>query len=591
MGAPVFGSVSAELTEAIAMMAERTTRTGEPWCPPRVSAAIRRAIIDRSEDLGRYVHQSMRFARLAALCAPRGYVDFLYGAVPALRAEAFRTAIRAAGACGTPTAPALRIGQDGIVLLEPAMATRNGAGFEIAYAQMPALAAFLDVLHNTLGYAEIAGLLAPITGLRAEPAAADEVTRLVRSRLNGWLSPRLEAAHRREQAKRIHEFLAHRQAVLPEAIDDGMIFDFWLARAGFWRGRMDSEAVDRAKLEKLARDEGFRVFRSAARLMLRYRQALLDAVAERRMGSAQSLTRSADGEDDRTTIEIADGAPLEPVEPWISPLAELARPPANRIKWLTARETRHLRNYLGMPPETAAGPDPDEEESQGGIFERAAFDLAFSRTLLRVDVLGGMQADLIARLKKRMPPAEALEAARPCVTGDSYREAAGVYAETRDQLRLEGLAALDILGSGGDAAAMLLAEHFGGVDAAAALGGAPADRCEIGSKLATLFSGAAVGDTAVTALLAEARRSRARVNRDGFRKQDLADGAATLAYRASVMPLIALHRALGRLCDRLGGAPFLEEAEADRDRFLAGLELIYGQANTNFAADILRPSD
>ena len=576
MAVPTFDSVSAELTDALAMMVERTTRHGELWCPPRVSAAISRAIFDRSEDLGSYAHQSMRFVRLAALCTPRGYVDFLYGAVPILRAEAFHSAIQAAIARGTLPTSAVRIGQDGVVLLEQAMSTRNAKGFELAYTQMPALAAFLDVLHNTLGYAAIAALLAPIAARDVEPAPADEIARLVRSRLNGWLSPRLEAGHRREQAKRIHEFLVHRGAVSPEAIDDDMILEFWLARAGFWRGRMDTAETDRDKLEKLARDEGLRVFRSAARLILRYRQALLDAIAERRITNAQSLVYPIDGDEDRT-IEIADGVPLESVEPWISPLADFARPPVDRIKWLTAREVRYLRNYLGTPPGNVAEPDTDEEDSRGALFERAPFDPAFTRTLLRVDVLGGMQAELIARLKKRMPPAEALEAVRPSVTGQSYSEAARNYAEIRDQLRLEGLAALDILGSEGDASAILLARHFGGVDLAAALGGAQADQGEISVMLEELFNGAEGANAAHTPLLTEARRSRTRVNRDGFRKQDVADGAVCLAHRASVISLISLHRTLDRLCARLGAVSLLEQAEADRDRFISGLELIYRQ--------------
>ncbi len=563
-----FEPVGEDLWAVLSELKERTAPGGGPWCPAQDAAAVSRCIVDRTDDLGTSLQAAIRFVRLAALASPRGYIGFCYP--KRLHRDVFRAAVQEAANAGRLQPQSVAVDSSGVRLLEPGMAAGgDGGGFEIAFAQMPRLAALLDVLHNTLGYAEVAAFLQPIAGGRERPIPAAETGRALRSRLNAWLKPRLESAHRRNQAKAIQAFLAAQGALSPDKIGDEVILSFW-------RDRIEREPGGTED------DSGFRLYRSAAKLVLRYRRAIADA-----------MTALAADRADGTLLDRIAEAGAEAASPWRSPVAELSCPPANRIKWLTERELVQLANYLGKPDlpgggQAAAAPAKEDaceragsgQQLKGALMEGEPFDLRFLRTLLRADVFGDAQARITGRLRLRSAPGEAIGAALQDVNKNAYCDTANGYSDIRALIRREMLAVLHILGGKGDAMAALLLEPLTGrrtpIFAAMPLGEAlngPGQKEEqgeddaqalgaAGAALERLFQNAGSAAPEWQDLIQQARKARLQIHRKGFRAEDEADAAMLEAMRHSVPALIELANELERLRLKLQ-TPELENAAAE----------------------------
>jgi hypothetical protein len=408
------GAPSAQdVADALAMTLEREDPSGAPWCPPGDAVALRRWVTDRSASLGTGIRRVVRLARLMALADGRDYVSFAYVRLNTLRARLFRQAFERAFAEGRIQKSDATLSENGVHLREAAVTADGGTltAFEIDFVQMPRLAALLDFLHNTLGFAVVADLLAPALRRGAGPDAATEVSRALHAALNAWLSQRLESANHMLQAQRIRAFLATRGGLVPESIDDAGILLFWIALA---------EAAEDERIE------GFRLYRSAAAAMLRYRQALRDAASARHL--EQSLGRGLETADD-----LATDAGASSVEAWQSPLRALTLPSSSRVKWLTSKEQRQIANYLGGPTEDGPGDDARDQDEpalwRDGLAGAERFDLAFWLTLLRADVFGAMQASIVARLRKRSVASVAIDQAMAQLDDKPYAIATAAYAE------------------------------------------------------------------------------------------------------------------------------------------------------------------
>jgi hypothetical protein len=576
----------------MAMSFEREDATGALWCPPNDANVLRRWVTDRSRQLGGGMRRVVRLARLARLADGHDYVRFIYVRVPTLRTRHFKDALHRAAAEGRLASRIADVTESGVRLKEPALQAAAGEGFEIDYVQMPRLAALLDVLHNALGYVAVADVLAPM--LVAGPPAihADDAARALQARFNAWLSERLGSLDQIRQAQVIRAFLASRGQVAPEAIDDDAIVSFWTAQAA---------AADEG--------DGFRLYRSAARALLRYRKALRDAAMEAHIDQALPL-----GQD--TGYAGVDLERIEPaelsVDAWQSPLWLLATPPTNAIKWLNRKERLQLMNYLGGPrPDQESDTLPEAEEDDvpsqhtdlsGG--ER--FDLRFLRTLLRADVFGAAQSSLVGRLRQRVAAGVAVEQALAPIGEAAYDECAAAYAAVREQLRLQSLAALVMLMDAGAAEALILLRHFGGGDAidavAAASRGnvtsvpAPAPQRSIdldddgelepmiADALVAQFSSAlsaaalrpdALLPEATRDLIAQARAAERKVNRLGFRREDRSAPRMLLSLRSAIAAVIDLLAELDRLQAALSTCPRRDQAVADRALFAAAFARIY----------------
>src|ERR1700744_3635973 len=148
-----------DVADVLAITLEREDTSGAPWCPPSDAVALRKWVTDRSASLGTGIRRAVRLARLMALADARtDYIRLLYERVGSLRARLFRQILERAAAEGRLPKSVATLTESGVHLREPALAPQGASSdvFEIDFAQMPRLAALLDILHNSLGFSEVA---------------------------------------------------------------------------------------------------------------------------------------------------------------------------------------------------------------------------------------------------------------------------------------------------------------------------------------------------------------------------------------------------------------------------------------------------
>jgi hypothetical protein len=584
-----------DVADALAMTLEREDASGAPWCPPGDAVALRKWVTDRSASLGTGIRRAMRLARLMAVADGRAdYIRFLYERVGPLRARLFRQVLERAVAEGRLPKSIATLTENGVQLREAALAPQGAPqdAFEIDFVQMPRLAALLDIMHNALGFTVVADVLAPLLPKVGAPkSSADEVARALQAALNAWLSERLESNNHILQAQQIRGFVAGRGRLAPETVDDETILLFWI------------KAAEASETERI---EGFRLYRTVAAAMLRYRQALRDAMAERHLEAA--LGRGLEPANDSFINEQVDSRG----EPWRSPLRMLYKPPASRVKWLTAREQHVLLNYLGGPAGDAndidnESPNPAEGSDDGawndGLAGEERFSLSHWLTLLRADVFGTVQASIVGRLRKRADAGMAIAQAMETLNAAAYAAAAGVYADLRAQLHVESLAALALLMEAGAAEAVILIRGLGGDAAVAEIVG-PARRrpvlvsdeddvdsaeqendaaeaaADLRQIIAPRLMAAAADPTTLPegpgrTLLVEAVTARRKVSRAGFRREDRADPQMAMALRSGATVVFdvidELDRLVGTLSVKAGGV----DLASDTTRFVATFRNIY----------------
>jgi hypothetical protein len=583
-----------DVADALAMTLEREDLSGAPWCPPGDAIALRKWVTDRNASFGTGIRRATRLARLMAVADGHAdYIRFLYERVGPLRARLFRQVLERAAAEGRLPKSIATLTKNGVQLREAALAPQGTSqdAFEIDFVQMPRLAALLDIMHNALGFTVVADLLAPLLPkIGAPKSSADEVARALQAALNAWLSERLESNNHILQAQQIRGFIAGRGRLAPETVDDETILLFWI------------KAAEASETERI---EGFRLYRTVVAAMLRYRQALRDAIAERHLEEA--LGRGLEPTNDSFIDEKVDLRG----EPWRSPLRMLYKPPANRVKWLTTKEQHVLLNYLGGPADYAndtdsespkLAEDPDDGTWHGGLAGDERFSLSHWLTLLRADVFGTVQASIVGRVRKRAAAETAIAQSVGTLNAAAYTAAAKVYADLRAQLHVESLAALALLMEAGAAEAVILLRELGGDAAVAAIVGPPrrrpvlvsdddddsaeeendaeeaADnlRQVIAPRLMAAFADpTTVPEGAEHALLVEAATARRKVSRAGFRREDRADPQMAMALRSGATAVFdvikELDRLVGILSAKAGGADLAN----DTARFVATFRNIY----------------
>jgi hypothetical protein len=584
-----------DVADALAMTLEREDLSGAPWCPPGDAVALRKWVTDRSASLGTGIRRAMRLARLMSVADGRAdYIRFLYERVGPLRARLFRQALERAAAEGRLPNSIATLTENGVQLREAALAPQGAPqdAFEIDFVQMPRLAALLDIMHNALGFTVVADLLAPLLSkIGAPKSSADEVARALQAALNAWLSERLESNNHILQAQQIRGFIAGRGRLAPETVDDETILLFWI------------KAAEAGETERI---EGFRLYRTVAAAMLRYRQALRDAMAERYLEEA--LGRGLEPANDSFVNEQLDSRG----EPWRSPLRMLCKPPASRVKWLTAREQHVLLNYLGGPADDAndtdnESPNPADNADDGawndGLAGDERFSLSHWLTLLRADVFGTVQASIVGQLRKRADAETAIAAAVQTLNAAAYATAASVYADLRVQLHVESLAALALLMEAGVAEAVILLHGLGGDAAMAEIVGPARRRPVLVSDdddedaveeehdteeaadnlrqaiaprlMAAIADPTAVAEGAGRSLLVEAATARRKVSRAGFRREDRADPEMATALRSGATAVLDVINELDRLMGTLSAKASGADLAGDIGRFVATFRNIY----------------
>lgn len=397
---------ASEFLEAIRTTTEREIN-GARWCGNFDAKRLETIISTRSRHLGGLVRRSVRLARLMSGASERGLVWFLYHDIPMLRATHFKRAIELAWSRGrlmgiaTPKMQTDRDGSEycvGVAFSEVEMAS-SSKSFDLDFDQMPLAAAFLDVLHNIFGFDSSKELLGAILSPRCIKTA-EQVSVGVNDALQAWLRSKLPNEYDFRQAAAIAKFLNSTERNSIAAIDDEAVVDFW----------------DFAVRESL---EGFLLYRSAARKLVRYREGLKLAGYEASLASPDSISESGAeaGVVNLETYSTASSRSIERSSPqleslsfedgvWVSPLAQLLEFPSSRIKWLSNKDQYADPLGLILPsekPETDRDSETSNDSSTGGdtaLFHNGPPDLAFAHTLLRFAHFGRIQNRIVDGLKK-----------------------------------------------------------------------------------------------------------------------------------------------------------------------------------------------
>lgn len=543
-----------DVVEAIEITTERQDPSGAPWCPPKDAATVRGWVVDRSAALGGGIRRAVRLAGVMAAAAGGDFATFLYVRISLLRGRTFQAQFKSAQVQGR-LAGIARVTETGIVLADDEATPARE--FEIDFAQMPRLAALLDVLNNALGFVQVAKLLEPVTRTKGPRGSYAEVSRAVHAAINGWLSERLESANHLRQAHTMRTFLASQGGISPDSVSNDAILDFWR----------------RVNAENDSEVDGFRLFKSAAAAMLRYREALRDSASER-------MLEGAVGGGNAGSDAMLDYKPAPEIDgPWISPLADLSAPSASTIKWLTQRECVRLENYLGG---TSADASEDGAVSVG-LMGTNRFDLAFWPTLLRADVFGDAQASIVGKIRKRTDGTTAVTDATSEIPPDAYQMARDDYARVRDQLQVELHAALAVLTDAQAWEVLILITHLAGEKAAldirkglrlADVGNEAADfGKQVCGRLLKMM--ADNESPALAATMQAARAASRKVSRAGFRSEDRSDADMLSALKSGCEAAIRLSVELDRLLARLEKNDAALSSASDHDVFVDAFTRMY----------------
>jgi hypothetical protein len=543
-------SQHAELISVLDRVLDASARRGGLRFPRQAAEAVRLAVfIRRHHPL---VIQAAHLVRIADACRPGQGLELLLGVIDKADADGFRRALRVDGRLRT-----VRIVDIGVEISAPARLALRLVGdgrpdspsppatFTLAFSQMPRALGMLEVLIDALDFPTVDGLIAPAIGER--PATtAHAAARALSDRFKAWLDPRLASEHHLRKARRIRSYLDQAKRATLGAPDDALILAFWRAVSG-------EEA-----------DLGFKLYRSAVQGLLRY-------------AWAEALCRMDVEVDDRSLAPAAerDG------EGWVSPLAVLLRPPADRAKWLTKAEQARLRNFLGPSPDQADDGEPAEAPSASGpLAPGRPFPPALYRTLLRADRFGPIQDQLT---RSGIDPQRRREALAVLAPGAlAYHDIKLGYAEVKEQAKCEARAALHRLIRAEAPEAVRLIRLFlprqalstflpEGTD----LSGAPRDAARsIVQEISRRWEMAQALDPPLAALLESARTAARQVRREGFRPDDDTSGQIE-AFAAAIEGLDPLIGSLTSLGEALGRAPLETWEREDQAAFNEQFRRLY----------------
>lgn len=566
-----------EVADVLELTAGREVAPRVPWCPPGDAAVLRRWIIDRPQALGAGIRRAVRLAAAATVCHPRGYVPVLYGEIQVLRAHAFRKVF--ASAKKDLAARGIEAGESGL-RIAVARAHAMGTPFEIGYAQMPRLAALLDVLHNALGYGPVADLLAPVAAAPAAPH--EDVSRKLHAALSAWLTERLGTAHHLRQAQAIRRFLARRRELHPRKITDETILALW--EAGAAKDEAESAGV-----------EGLRMYRSAVRAVLTFRQAMLDAMEEARATATLSDDHLMHLDADDAQLAAQGLSPLDPA----TALARLVAGSAGDVRWLTQSEAAKLTDVLGVQT-----PDDDEEaDAKGGLAGDRPVPLDYARTVLRAAVFAPAQSRILADLRRRGRQPDAVAQEVGAVPEHAYADAAEALADLEAHLRRALLLASTSVLQAARPQGLVGLLHDADPDLRVALldparatpGPAEADAESLAVHAAVRTARERLsqenGPAALTTLRQRIRAAERALARAGFKPADRTKPEVLDALSQGIEPVSALLGTLPAITAALAKAAGEPGAvAADRPRFLARLKALHEEQGPPAAAtDATRP--
>ena len=201
--------------------------------------------------------------------------------------------------------------------------------FGISFGRMPLLAALLEFLIETAGYAEVDAaidemLMSPFQRVAVEKAA----NRISRS-LYDYLSDHLPTVQNKKKFEQLIAFLQNGPEEGSIEIDDETVLRFWLENSA------DQQGGD------------FRTYRSVFDGFVSLMRALDAAQTQQSTQWAVPIGSDFDaGEIEPDSLIAA----VDPIGEWQSPLAVLMDDPVNRIKFLNEVERKDLDLLLDRGP-------------------------------------------------------------------------------------------------------------------------------------------------------------------------------------------------------------------------------------------------
>ena len=565
------GNVSTELASILRSITH-ITAAGGPKYSPAVCRRLVRWIVCRSYA-----------GPLRELCHLVVAADRVIGAAGG--AEGYETLFWDTGVARAPAFRALFHGPAGEALVDSAGVDRFDSGigvtyadgnFGIAYTRMPFLSALMEFLVSVFGYADLDAQFRAIPASQVTKGAVDALANDLARQTYHYLSAHLPSVQSLRKFRAVMSFLrgpgsgTAGAAVGPERIDDDTVLDFWIFAS--------SDLHDAG-----GAGGDFKSFKSVFRLMVAAREALAAAMQASAINHARSIGADWEaGEIDPGDItpEAVDAA-LGPVHERQAPLDVLRTAPASLVKFLKQTET----------------------DAIAPIIEHGATALALPLSVLRVQVMGALQARLTQALRRGADPLTLPHLDRLNSVPGAYGDFAGQLDQIGGHLQTALLASFHHLVAARREEAitvlLYLRPHMD-LSPLAHIFEDPDDGEEMaeGGRIVQLAAPATDDRFMRTltagldqcpelvALIDESSASAKRITRKGFRDADWGDrehatsdradacaaaSDALILIRESLLKFTALLQRFGR---RRGG--WDEQYQSDHDIFCAQFRALYG---------------
>jgi hypothetical protein len=471
-----------EVAAALDCVAETTDRHGRLKYSSRTSAFLARIVAART--YGPHVHQLCHLINALSAGADGNYVRLLLGA-DRLTPDRVRAHFSAPAGSQAKPSPEVTATADAL-----AIAYRERT-IRAPFARLSLLAQLFEFLSAAIGFSEIEAIIAEMRARPSDLASVQHAANALERQLYHYLGDRVRSVQSQQKFRLILSHLRPREEGDRVSVDDETIFDFWRDHAGAGK----KEGSD------------FRMFRSVLTAFVNFIRAAELAEFRRRVADAVPVGQDfVAGETDiADSVDVADVA----AAPTGSPLAALAKPPADRVKFLTGREAGEMSLLLDC----------------GSLAERLPL------SVLRADVFSRCQTRIVQGLRRHAGRAE-LDELIGCHDAEPYRDRLALLRGLREQvLRLV------------KATAYVVLRH----DANAG-----------GGNIVVM------DDAALTRRLAEGREAFQGLSRKGFSAAALDDADAIEAFRAGGEALIAIDAGIAAYLGELGRLDAAPDGLAER---------------------------
>ena len=382
--------VSNELAASFRCIAEATARDGSLKYTHRVSVSLAKKIVCRS--YGREILHLCHLVRAADAAGDgENHYEWLFFTLDRMTPAAFKGLIENAVSMRGWQRSGFNITSAGIVVHYP-----DGL-VSVPFAQMPLLAGLLELMIETVSYAEVDGEFCELLAQPLRQESTKRAANAIRRILYDYLSNHLPSARQQEKFVRILGMLRTEGGVA--VIDDHTVLDFWLKQS----------------LPPNGRSNGFRLFRTVVRDFIRFIEVL--QIANDRLDIEKAGPVDEDGDsrlfDPMQLEELFDTSNC-----WHSPLTSLDDGPAGEIKFLTKRERENLSLLLDGGPTAVRLP----------------------LSVIRSEVFGRCQARIVEALRANKTQEELL-VLLSCATAQPYEGLVSEYTKRREHIQRVVMAA------------------------------------------------------------------------------------------------------------------------------------------------------